>query len=102
VKSVLSNGKPLLKVATLSIIESLRINPELYNFVICNNSNNTTISYGSNYLSLMFGGQQHQQQLFNNRYTALILEESEKLYNELTTELTSRAIAATAAALRAS
>ncbi len=40
--------------------------------------------------------QQHQQQSFNDSYTALILEESEKLYNKLTTELTDRVITATA------
>jgi hypothetical protein len=34
VKSVLTNGKLLLKFATLSVIESLRRNSELYNFVI--------------------------------------------------------------------
>ncbi len=44
--------------------------------------------------------QQHQQQSFNDTYTALILEEAEKIYNMLTTELTNRVIAA--AAIRAS
>ena len=34
VKDVLTNGKLLLKFATFSVIESLRMNPELYNF--CN------------------------------------------------------------------
>jgi hypothetical protein len=38
--------------------------------------------------------QQHQQQSFNDNYTALVLEESEKLYNELMTELTNRVISA--------
>jgi hypothetical protein len=87
----------------LSIIESLRINPELYNFIIHDNSNNTTpISYGSNYPSLMLSGQlQHQEQSFNDTYTALILEESEKLYNQIITELTNGVIA-TAEASRAS
>jgi uncharacterized protein (DUF608 family) len=33
VKDVLTNGKLILKFATLSVIESLRSNPELYNFV---------------------------------------------------------------------
>jgi hypothetical protein len=47
------------------------------------------------------GGQQQQQQLFNDTYTDLILEEAEKLYSKLTTELTNRVIAATAA-MRAS
>src|SRR5215204_1415345 len=104
VKSVLIEGKILLKLATFSVIESLRSNPELYNFIIHNNSNNTTISYGDNYSSLMLSGrqQQQQQQSFNDSYTALILEESEKLYNKLTRELTNGVIAATAVAIRAS
>jgi hypothetical protein len=38
--------------------------------------------------------QQHQQQSFNDTYTALILEEAEKLYDKLTTELTNRIMAA--------
>ena len=42
----------------------------------------------------MLSGQQHQQQSFNDSYTTLILEESEKIYNELITELTNRAIGA--------
>ena len=71
------------------------MNPELYNFLIHDNSNNTTISYGSNYPSLMLSGRQpHQQQSFNDIYTALILEESEKLYNKLTTKLANDIIAA--------
>jgi transposase len=99
VKGVLTNGKLLLQFATFSVIESLRSNPELYNFVSYSISNNTTISYGSNYPSLISGRQ--QQQSFNDTYTALILEESEKLYNKLMTELTNSVIAA-AAAIRVS
>jgi hypothetical protein len=49
----------------------------------------------------MLPGQQQQQQSFNDRYTALILEEAEKLYNKLTTELTNGFIVA-AAAMRSS
>jgi len=79
-----------LEFATLWIIESLRENPELCNFVIYYISNNTAISYGPNYPSLMLSGRQQQQQSFNDIYTALILEEAEKLYNKLTTELTNR------------
>ena len=102
VRNVLNDSKLLLKVASLSVIESLRSHPELHNFVIYDNSNNTTISFGSNYLSLLSGEQ--QQQSFNDSYIALILEEAEKLYNKLTTELTNRimAAAADATAVRAS
>jgi transposase len=89
VKDVLTNSKLVLKFATLSVIESLRTNPELCNFVLYYNSNNnTTISYVPNYHSLMSEQQQHQQQSFNDNYTALILEEAEKLYNKLIIELT--------------
>jgi hypothetical protein len=42
------------------------MNSELYNFVIHDNSNNTSVNYGSNYLSLMSGEQ--QQQSFNDSF----------------------------------
>ena len=58
------------------------------------NSNNTTISYGSDYPSLMLSRRQQQQQSFNDIYTVLILEEAEKVYNKLTTELTDKVMAA--------
>jgi hypothetical protein len=76
--------------------------PELYNFIIHDNANNTTIIYRSNYPSLMLSGrqQQQQQQSFNDTYTALILEEAEKLYNKLTTELTNSFITAAATAMK--
>jgi hypothetical protein len=67
VKSILTDSKLLLKVATLSVIESLRRNSDLGNFVLYNISNN----YGPNYPSLMSSGLQHQQQQsFNDIYTA--------------------------------
>jgi hypothetical protein len=92
VKDVLTNNKLLLKFAALSVIESLRMNPELCNVVLYNISTNT---YGSNYVSLI-SGQQQLQQSFNDTYTALILEESEKLYNQLITEFTNRVMVAAA------
>jgi hypothetical protein len=104
VKSLLTDSKVLLKFAAFSVIESLRSNSELCNFVIYDISNNIPISYGSNYPSLTLSGRQQQQQSFNDSYTALILDEAEKLYNKLTTELTNRimAAAADATAIRAS
>jgi hypothetical protein len=95
VKSFLTNGKLLLQCALASVIESLRMNPELYNFISYSTAVETTsTTYGSYSLTLMSGQQQQQQQSFNDSYTALILEESEKLYNELITVLTNSAIAA--------
>jgi hypothetical protein len=99
VKDILTNSKLLLKFATFSVIESLRTNPELCNFIIYNNSNKTAISYGPNCPSLV---SEQRQQSFNDAYTALILEEAEKLYNGLATELTNRIIAATDASSRTS
>jgi len=99
VKDVLTNSKLILKLATFSVIESLRSNPELYNFVIHDNSYNTTISYGSNYLSLV---SKQQQQSFNDSYTALILGEAEKIYNDLSIKLTNTVMAAAAVAIRIS
>jgi hypothetical protein len=63
------------------------------------NTSVETISntYGSNYLSLMSEQQQHQQQqAFNDNYTALIVQEAEKIYNKLITEFTNRVITAIA------
>jgi hypothetical protein len=95
VRSILSDGKLLLKIATASVIESLRSNPELYNFISYSSSVRTTsATYGSNSLSLVSSGRQLQQQSFNDSYTALIFEQAENLYNGLTTELTNRVISA--------
>jgi hypothetical protein len=91
-----------LKLAIFSVIESLRSNPELYNFISYSTSVETiSVTYESNYLSLMSRGQQ-QQQSFNDRYIGLILEESEKLCNQIMTELTNRIITATDHLVRAS
>jgi hypothetical protein len=90
IKDVLTNGKLLLQFTVASVIESLRSNPELCNFMMYYNSNNTA--------PLFMSGeqQQHQEQSFNGRYAALIVEEAEKLCNKLITEFINRSIAAAA------
>jgi 3-dehydroquinate dehydratase len=105
-KTVLTNSKLFLRFATASVIESLRRNSELCNFVlngISNNNNTDRASYRSNYLSLMLPGQKQQSFGYISDYifAALILEEAEKLYNELTTKLTNEVMTA-AVAVRAS
>jgi hypothetical protein len=89
-KDVLTNGKLLLQFATASVIESLRRNPELCNFVLNDvPNNNHTTPYGSSGLSLMLPRkQQSSSYIDDDIYSALILEESEKLYNKLTRKLT--------------
>jgi hypothetical protein len=100
VKSVLTNGKVLLKFATASVIESLRRNPEFCNFVLNDISNNVTdtTSYGSICLSSTLPGeQQSSSYISDDIYTVVILAESEKLYNKLVIKLTNEAMAAAAA-----
>jgi hypothetical protein len=72
-----------LKFATASVIESLKMNSELCSFVLNEISNNDT-SYGSNSGSLMLAGEQQPSNNLNDDdiYTAVILEETEKLYND--------------------
>ena len=61
VKSVLNDSKLLLKFATLSVIESLRSNPELYNFISYSNSVETgATTYRSNYPSLLMSSGRQQ------------------------------------------
>ncbi|HZA68975.1 MAG TPA: hypothetical protein VE548_04690 [Nitrososphaeraceae archaeon] len=64
---------------------------------VLNDISNNDISYGSSYPQLMLSGQ-HQQPLFiyisDDPHTTLILEETEKFYNKLTTKLTNGIIAA--------
>lgn len=85
------------------MIESLKMNSELCSFVLNEISNNDT-SYGSNCGSLMLAGEQQPSNNLNDDdiYTAVILEEAEKLYNQLITKLTNSVIAAAAAIMTAS
>jgi hypothetical protein len=70
------DAKLLLELAILSVIDSLRSNHELYDFISYSISVETAATtYRSNYISLMSARQQ-QQQSFDDSYTALILEEA--------------------------
>ncbi len=104
--SILTNGKLLLQFATASVIESLKRNPELCNFASYSISNNNdTTYYGSNCHWLTLPRQQEQAFSYissDDIYAALILEEAEKLYNELTTKLTNSVIAAATAIMASS
>jgi hypothetical protein len=75
--------------------------PEFCNFAL--NDSDTT-SYGCNYLSLTLPGQRQQSFSYLNDdiFTAVILEETQKLYIELTTKLTNEVMTAAAADIRAS
>jgi transposase len=95
VSSILSDGKVLLRLALYSLMESIRNEPLTYSSLIYNSNNITlpgTIHYPASYV---YGEQQQQQQQFVSShdyfieyYTAMIVQEAEKLYNKLVKEIT--------------
>ena len=93
--SVLSDRKMLLKLALLSLTESMRKDPDKYNaFIFCDNksSSSTTQTRGySQYYDTVSYGQQ-QQQYPSQDYIDMLLEEAEKLYNKLAKELVDESI----------
>jgi hypothetical protein len=90
VGSILSDGKVLLRLALYSLIESIRNDPVKYGSLIYyNNMYSTTDS------SYMYVGRQQyvsSQDYFIEHYSAMLLNEAEKLYNKLVKDLTNRVI----------
>ena len=76
-------GKGLLRLSLYSLIESIRNEPVKYSSLI----------YNSNSISLP-GQQQYvsSQDYFIEHYTAMLVEEAEKLYTKLVKDLTNRVI----------
>jgi hypothetical protein len=75
----LSDGKGLLRLALYSLMESMRNEPVKYSSLI----------YNSDSISLL-GQQQYisSQDYFTEHYTAMLVQEAEKLYNNLVNEIT--------------
>ena len=96
VSSILSDGKGLSRLALYSLIESIRNEPIKYSSLICyhNNNNNISLPGSSHYpASFMYEGRQQQQYIssqdyFTEHYTAMLVQEAEKLYNKLVKEIT--------------
>jgi hypothetical protein len=94
VGSTLSDGRGLLRLALYSLIESIRTEPVKYGSLICYHNNNISSSRTTHYpASSMYGGQQQQQYIpsqdyFVEHYTAMLVQEAEKLYNKLVNEIT--------------
>jgi hypothetical protein len=91
--SILSNSKMLLKLALLSLTESMRKDPDKFNaFIFCDNkslsSTTQTRSYSQYYDTVPYGQQQYPSQ----DYIDVLLEEAEKLYNKLAKELVDESI----------
>jgi hypothetical protein len=91
VDSVLSDRRMALKLALLSLTESMRKNPNKYSHLIYNNTPSAA-NYNSQYYDTASYGQQQQQQYPSQAYADMLLEEAEKLYNKLAKELVAEII----------
>jgi hypothetical protein len=90
--SILSDKKTLLKLALLSLTESIRKDPDKFNaFIFCDNkslsSTTQTRGYSQYYDTVPYGQQQQRQQYSSQDCIDVLLEEAEKLYNKLSKEL---------------
>jgi len=82
--SILSNSKILLKLALLSLTESMRKDPDRYISLIYHNNTYSDTEYNSqNYETASYG--QHKQYPSQD-YISMLVEESEKLYTSLIKE----------------
>ena len=91
-RSVLSNSKMLLKLALLSLTESMRKDQDKYSQLIYHNTPPTaSTDYGSDqYYATASYGQQQQYPSWD--CIDMLLEEAEKLYNKLAKELLNTSI----------
>jgi hypothetical protein len=81
--SVLSDRRMVLKLALLSLIESMRKDPDKYSHLIHNNNTSSTPrTQATDYGTASYWQQQNQSQA----YTDILLEEDEKLYDKLAKE----------------
>jgi hypothetical protein len=93
--SVLSDGKGLLRLALYSVMESIRNEPIKYSPLIYYHNNNNNISLpGSTHYPVSYMYEERQQlyissqDYFTEHYTAMLVQEAEKLYNKLVKEIT--------------
>jgi hypothetical protein len=86
--SVLSNGKDFIRLALLSLMESIRNDPDKYSFLINIMNLTKTKNYDSNYyVSYIYGQQQSHEFLSQDSYAEtyknMLIDEAEKLYHML-------------------
>jgi len=82
VQSILSDRRMVLKLALLSLIESMRKDQDKYSHLIHNNNTSSTPrTQATGYNTASYGQQQQYPSEFD-----MLLEEAEKLYNKLAKE----------------
>ena len=93
--STLSDGKMLLKLAVLSIVECIRNNPDKYSSLIYNHNTSSPKSitnYSINQYS-SFGQYRPPKDYYPNNCINMPLEESERLHNKLAKECIDASVA---------
>jgi hypothetical protein len=89
VECILTDRRQLLKLALLSLTDSMKNDPDKYSRLIYHNSPSTA-NYNSQYYDTSSYGQ--QQQYPSQAYIDMLLEEAEKLYNKLVKKLVDETI----------
>jgi hypothetical protein len=89
VHNILSDGKMLLKLAVLSLVDTLRNNPDKFSSLLYRDVPSSTTNYSSqNYGYYMYEQKKYSLQDPNDEISvAWILQEADKLYNKLAKEL---------------
>jgi hypothetical protein len=84
--SILLDAKPILRIALLSLTESMRKDPSKYSSLIYHNNTSSTANYSGQYHSSADSYGQ-QQQYPSQDYIDMLIQEAEKLYSKLAKEL---------------
>ncbi|MGB8036014.1 MAG: hypothetical protein WCF03_19530, partial [Nitrososphaeraceae archaeon] len=83
--SILSDAKPLLRIALLSLTESMRKDPDKYSRLLYHNNTPSNADYNNQcYAASYTYGQQPQNR--SQDYISMLIEEAEKLYTSLIKE----------------
>lgn len=91
VGSILLDGKGLMRLAFYSLMESMRENPEKYSSLIFYGNNNSSGWYNDQYNSSYYTNKKYQYQLnsydsFFEALKSMLLENADKLYEQLLKE----------------
>jgi hypothetical protein len=90
VRNILSDAKPLLRIALLSLTESIRKDPDKYSSLVFKSSSSSTATPATDYRSQYYDAASYmyrQLQYPSQDYISMLIEEAEKLYNKLAKEL---------------
>jgi hypothetical protein len=91
VSSILLDSKGLMRLAFYSLMESMRKNPEKYSSLIYYGNNNSSGWYNSQYTASYYTSKKYQKQLnsydsFFEALKTILLEDADKLYEQLLKE----------------